>query len=211
MSRIAVDVVLLPPEFVMEKAIQLNRELLKSNEKKIILSSKNCIPHISLAMGCISEGNRHEIENILGSIISGFPAIQLKAESIAARKIPPGILVSQIVIQKTVQIQELHNIIMEKLRLHFDYDANPSMFHNPLKIGDFTLNWVKNYARHYRNPKLFHPHITLGIGKIKKPGFPLSFFAKRLAICQLGNYCTCRKILAEFELKERNQESFWKG
>jgi len=205
MSRIAVDVVLLPPESVMEKAIQINKELLKSNEKKIKLNNKNCLPHISLAMGCISEGSKHKIGNILASIASEFPVIQLKAESIKVIKILPGKLVSQILIQKTTQIQTLHNAILERLWPYFDYDVDSSMFYNPIEIGDFTLNWVRNYARHYGNPKLFHPHITLGIGKTKEHGFPLSFFAKRLAICQLGNYCTCRKILMEFELKERKK------
>ena len=50
MAKIAVDVVLLPSEEMMDKAIEINRELLKRFDNKIILNKENCLPHISLAI-----------------------------------------------------------------------------------------------------------------------------------------------------------------
>ncbi|MBL7184709.1 MAG: hypothetical protein ISS70_00155 [Phycisphaerae bacterium] len=55
MSRIAVDVVLLPSDEVAARAIEANRELLKQCPGKIVLDKDNCLPHISLAMGYIDQ------------------------------------------------------------------------------------------------------------------------------------------------------------
>ncbi len=65
MAKIAIDVVLLPSEEMMNKAIEINKELLKNNEDKIILDKEKCLPHISLCMGCIEEDKIPEIKNIL--------------------------------------------------------------------------------------------------------------------------------------------------
>ena len=54
MNKTAIDVVLLPSEVMMAKAIEINRELLKTFDNKIILDIKNCLPHISLCMGVVS-------------------------------------------------------------------------------------------------------------------------------------------------------------
>ena len=55
MGRKAVDVVLLPSEQMMDKAIEANGELVKRFGGKIVLNRENCLPHISLAMGCVDE------------------------------------------------------------------------------------------------------------------------------------------------------------
>jgi len=65
MAKIAVDVVLLPSERIVDKAIEANRELLKQCPDKIILDKENCLPHVSLAMGCIEETDSPGIKNIL--------------------------------------------------------------------------------------------------------------------------------------------------
>ena len=79
MAKIAVDIVLLPSEEMTEMAISTNKELLKQNPAKIVLDKKNCIPHISLAMGCIDERKINEIDNILKTIAKEKAVRQLKA------------------------------------------------------------------------------------------------------------------------------------
>ena len=65
MAKIAIDVVLLPSEAMTNKAIEANRRLL---DKRIVLDKEGCLPHISLAMGCIEEDEIGEIEGILCEI-----------------------------------------------------------------------------------------------------------------------------------------------
>ena len=72
MTRIAIDVVLLPSGTMMNRAIEINKELLKKNENKIVLHKEKCLPHISLCMGCINEDKIPEIKNILDKISTEF-------------------------------------------------------------------------------------------------------------------------------------------
>lgn len=44
----------------------------------------------------------------------------------------------------------------------------------------------------------FLPHITLGKGTLDAKAGETSFTASRLALCHLGNHCTCRKVLGEW-------------
>ncbi|HUV63905.1 MAG TPA: hypothetical protein VMW24_08405, partial [Sedimentisphaerales bacterium] len=68
MARIAADIVLLPSEEMMDKAIEANQELLKQCSDNIRLNKKDCLPHISLAMGCIEEIDVVNIEKALRKI-----------------------------------------------------------------------------------------------------------------------------------------------
>ncbi len=72
MGRKAVDVVLLPEEAVMDRAIEANAELVKKFGCKIVLNKQNCLPHISLAMGSINETD-------IGSIRETLKVIAKKA------------------------------------------------------------------------------------------------------------------------------------
>ena len=75
MSRRAVDIVLLPGETMTDRAIEINAELEKKFGAEIVLNKANCLPHISLAMGCIEEKDIASVEKILEAI---------------ARETPPG-------------------------------------------------------------------------------------------------------------------------
>ena len=65
MGRIAVDVVLLPDETMTDKAIEMNAKLVKQFGSEIVLHKEKCLPHISLAMGCIDEEDITFIEKVL--------------------------------------------------------------------------------------------------------------------------------------------------
>ncbi len=67
-GRKAVDVVLLPTEAMMDKAIEVNAKLVEKFGKKIALNKENCLPHISLAMGCVDERDIAAIGKILQTI-----------------------------------------------------------------------------------------------------------------------------------------------
>ena len=71
MAKIAVDAVLLPSDEMMDKAIEANKELLQQCADKIVLDKENCLPHISLAMGCIDEEIVADIEKLLQTIAKG--------------------------------------------------------------------------------------------------------------------------------------------
>ncbi len=195
MSKIAIDVVLLPSDEMMDQAIEINGELLKENEHKIILDKEKCLPHISLCMGCIEENKIPEIKNVLDEISKQFSPFNLRAIDLTAEIIPTGKKVSGLQVKNQEDLQKLHETVMKKLWKYLSYDVEISLLFNPPEVEEVTLYWISNYANHYHDPSLFNPHITVGFGETGKFQLPIDFTASKIALCQLGNYCTCRKVI----------------
>ncbi|MFC1636263.1 hypothetical protein ACFL5Z_15640, partial [Planctomycetota bacterium] len=120
MAKIAVDVALLPIERIMDRAIEANRQLLKQCPDKIVLNKENCLPHISLAMGCIDETDIAEIAEILRSIGSSHSPGQLYRNGIQPGLNAGNEKVSLLELKKTKQLQSFHETVMRKLSPFFD-------------------------------------------------------------------------------------------
>ncbi|MHC4227184.1 MAG: 2'-5' RNA ligase family protein [Planctomycetota bacterium] len=206
MAKIAVDVVLLPSEDVAERAIRANRELLsqgllmeKQRPDKIVLDKESCLPHISLAMGCIDESDIADIEAILGTIAEQHSLERLHSFGIHVGTNSAGEKVSVVPLEITEPLQSLHEQVMQTLAAYFSYDVTADMVLSPPPACESTLLWIRDYPENSSFERFF-PHITIGYGQIEKSAFPSEFTASRLALCHLGNHCTCRKILASAEI-----------
>jgi len=195
MAKIAVDVVLLPSEEMADKAIAANKELLRQYAHKIVLDKESCLPHISLAMGCIDETDIDEIDTILRTIGEESSLGQLTAAGIHIGTNRAGEKVSVIEIENTEALQSLHEEVMHRLAPYFSYDVKAAMVLSSSETSESTLDWIKNYPEKSSFEKFF-PHITIGYGEINNFSFPIIFSASKLAVCHLGNHCTCRKILS---------------
>ena len=202
MVKIAVDIVLLLSEEMADTAIAANKELLERNAAKIVLDKENCLPHISLAMGCIDEKDIDEIDAILKTIAQENPLGQLNCMGIYTSTNKAGEKVSVFVIEKTEALQSLHEEIMHRLAPYFSYNVRAEMVLSLSETSESTLDWIKNYSEKssFEN---FLPHITIGYGEINNFSFPTKFDVSKLALCHLGNHCTCRKILSSANFKNR--------
>jgi 2'-5' RNA ligase len=199
MSKKAVDIVLLPDEMMTKVAIEVNAELVKKFSKKIVLNKKNCLPHISLAMGCIDDGNIVIVEEILQSITKECTLGDLRVLGVRSSKNTVGEKVSAFEVEKTEELQLLHETIMERLAPYLSSDVTAEEI-NDDEVAETTLLWIKNYREKSSFDKFF-PHITIGYGEVSDlPSFPIEFGASRLALCHLGNHCTCRRILVSIKL-----------
>jgi len=200
MVKMAVDVVLLPSEQMTNKAIQANSRLLTQFADQIILDKESCLPHISLAMGCIDERDITDIEKILRTIAEKYPPGQLSIIGINTATNSVGEKVSSFELEKTKRLQSLHEEVMRTTAPYFSYDVTAEMVLSPPTAGKSTLLWIKNYPEKSAFENFF-PHITIGYGQTDDFSFPAKFSASKLALCHLGNHCTCRKLLAVAELK----------
>lgn len=189
MSKIAIDVMLLPSEEIMDKAIEINNQLA---DDPIKLSKKNCLPHISLCMGVVEEDNLSKIEETINEIGKNFSKLSLAINEINSEYIC-------FEIKKIENLQKLHEAIMTKLSPYLSYDATTDMCFSPPPVVEKTLFWINNYKDKLSSEN-FHPHITLGTLKLKSQKLNINFTASKLTICHLGNYCTCRKILHSVNL-----------
>ncbi len=195
MSRIAVDVVLLPDEAMTDKTIEVNAKL----GREIVLNKKNCLPHISLVMGCIGERDLPAIEKVLTVIAERCTIGELKIAGLHTSTNARSETVSLFEVEKTKEIQTLHEMVMEKVQPYFSSDATGDMIYGDEEVAETTLEWIKNYRENSSFAK-FYPHITIGYGQAEEQQFPISFTAEKLALCHLGNHCTCRKVLISIEL-----------
>lgn len=203
MAKIAVDAVLLPSEEMTERAIAVNKELLKqytNKGDKIVLDKESCLPHISLAMGCIDERDITDIEGVLQTIAKQSSLGRLGVIGVHGGMNSAGETVSVFEIEKTEGLQLLHEAVMRGLAGYFSYEVTADMLISTTKVSESTLAWIKNYPEK-SSFKRFFPHITIGYGGINDLSFPIEFTASKLALCHLGNHCTCRKILTSAGLE----------
>ena len=200
MNRKAIDVVLLPDDAMMDKAIEANRELVRAYGAKIVLNKDCCVPHISMAMGCIDDKDVPAIENILREIGEKISLGPMKVVGIHASTSSSGETVSAFEVAKTDALQHLHEEITTTLTSYLSYDVSAAMLYDPAEVREPTLEWIRNY-RLKSSFANFFPHITIGYGQIGGLSLPIEFIAEKLALCHLGNHCTCRKVLAATPLE----------
>jgi hypothetical protein len=199
MSRIAVDVVLLPSDEMTDKTIRANAELVDKFASEIVLNKENCLPHISLAMGCIDERDITPIGRLLELVVRESPLGELTVAGIRTSTNARGEKVSVFEVAKTRDLQCLHEKIMKKMTPYFSGDVTSEMIHGDEEFAETTLQWIKNY-RKKASFENFFPHITIGFGEIESEAFPTRFTVSKLGLCHLGNHCTCREILASVDL-----------
>ena len=195
MGQIAVDVVLLPDGEMTTRAIEINRQLAAPGRPEIVLGRQERLPHISLAMGGVEDANVQSIEECLEGIARQVPVRTLRAVGLTASVNARGETTCLLDIERTPQLQALHERVMLEMKSFFSYDVNAALFRDDA-INPSTLEWVRTYPQKaaYEN---FHPHITLGYGQTPPDlSFPIPFTVAQLALCHLGNHCTCRKVLA---------------
>jgi len=198
-ESIAVDVVLLPEPAVTDLAIEANKRLLLQCPDKIVLSSDTCLPHISLAMGCIAQRSVEPISEILRSIAESRPIDKIPVAGMFVGKNATGLNVSSVVLEPSDAIRSLHEEIMVQIEQYVHYAVTAEMLIDPDEIRQSTLQWIRNYRKKSSFANFF-PHITLGYGWLDKCPLPSEITPSKLALCRLGNHCTCRRVLAAVEL-----------
>jgi 2'-5' RNA ligase len=194
MAHIAADVVLLPDRAMTNRVIEINRQIVREYSAELVLNERDCLPHISLAMGCIEEQDIERARSELERLARDVPLGQLTAAAIHIPTHSQGAETALLAIERTNELQALHERVMEATKPLFSHDAGAGMFHDDALTGG-CLDWVRSYPQKSAYEQ-FRPHITLGYGRAK-PHFPLpaTFTAARLALCHLGNHCTCRRVL----------------
>ena len=200
MKRFAINVVLLPPDPVMDLALEWNQVLCKSRSKNIVLNKKDYLPHISMAMGCLSANQLEHANTILQSMATQHHALELRVPHIRTVETASGDSVITFDIDLSPELTGLHESIVTAFRPLLTQDVTEADINDLPPIDTSSLEWINHYIPHHCFQH-FWPHITLGFGAPPRNFKPCSFQASRLAICHLGNHCTCRKILGEVFLE----------
>ena len=200
MKRYAVNVAILPPEPVMDLALEWNKKLVKNRAANITLDKTNFMPHVSLVMGCLRADQLDRANEILQSIAGRHKTLDLKIPHIRTVNTSSGDTVITFDINPTDELTKLHESVVNAFKPLLTQDAISDDVHGPPPINNAALNWINNYVPHHCFDH-FWPHITIGFGESPGHVTSSSFQASRLAICHLGNHCTCRNILGETSLR----------
>ena len=197
MKRFAVDFVILPPAPVMDVAVALNKHLCNAN---IVLNKETCLPHISLLMGCLRLEELQRAQSILKTIAERHKKMNLNVSGIRTVATSVGDVVT-LDIEPNDALQTLHETVVHAFSSLLSTDATAADVLGDLPANESTLEWINGHIKQSSFDN-FWPHITLGYlaGANSETIEPFSFTVSRLAICHLGNYCTCREILTEASL-----------
>lgn len=196
-KKLAVDIVLLPSLSVMKEIISFIEYLPASPIK---LNTKDCLPHISLAMGVLKSSDLEKASRLLAGLAASRLPVDLTITEINDFTTGDNHLFSYGIVKTPDTFVKLHLDVMKTFKGLLTQDSvDTSMFFSPPEVAQRSTYWVEHYYDK-KGPEDFHPHITLGQGKVKKLSKPLTFSANRIALAHLGTYCSCRKILAEVRL-----------
>jgi hypothetical protein len=198
MNKIAVDIVLLPPDKVMKDVISL---INYTADSVIKLNTINCLPHISLAMAAIDRSDLADITKAVDALATNYSSVLIEMEETKSNIIDNGRSICDISVKISNELKKLHIDSMELLRpFLINTKVRTAMFFSPPEVAAISANWVQHY---FDNPNNFNPHITLGEGVVSQIKAPIKFMAERFALCHLGSYCTCCKVLSEAKLASK--------
>ena len=190
---LAVDLALLPPTEAQTEIARLNARLAGPPEGFRFDASH--LAHVTLAQQFVPAADLPVLAAEIGEVLAPFAPLTLTAVRLASSG-----LTTSLVLEGTQALAALHVRLMDRLAA-FDVTAgNAEAFvagGEPPRARD--VEWVTRYrtAAAYGS---FEPHVTLGTGVLDAPAPALEFETARVALCHLGRFCTCRRVLASWTL-----------
>ena len=194
---LALDIaILLPPE--TSTSVELLNTQLSAPPEGFRFSARR-LPHISLVQQFSPTAELNVIEQTIAGIVSKHPPIDLTLASITNSE-----TTSSLTVTPSPVLDTLHRRLMDQLaifdvglgdeRAFINTEATPT---DAARLRDIT--WVSQF-RTDAAYDAFAPHVTLGVGAIKTTIPKTTFTASVIALCILGRFCTCQKVLASWEL-----------
>ena len=189
---LAFDVAILPPSFVSKRAIELSAALPAADSHGLRLDDDR-LPHITVTQQFVPKQDLDEVLAKIEPIITNYDTLHLnvtgpgRGRSSAWMSIAPA-----------PDLVMLHRELMDALHYLERPDGTSDAFvDGDARPGDIA--WVAGFRR-TSSYAAFRPHITLGHSSTLPAIEPLAFEASTIAACQLGRFCTCRRVLRRWEL-----------
>jgi 2'-5' RNA ligase len=193
-SLIAIDVAIVPPPAVWQQAIELSAALPEAESLGLRLDAER-MPHVTLTQQFVAAESLDAALEQIGSTLAGVAALRLSVTG-AGR----GHSAVWMAIAPTPALIDLHTRLMDGLIPFERPGATEAAFvGGDARPGDIA--WVAGFRRS-SSYAAFTPHITLGHASTPPAVEPLTFDATTIAACHLGRFCTCRRVLRQWESME---------
>jgi 2'-5' RNA ligase len=190
---IALDFAILPPPAVSKRAVELSASLPAEQSKGLLLGGDR-LPHITLTQQFVRAEDLDVAFHRVATLLAEQRVLRLRVTG-AGR----GGSSVWMAIERTAALVELHRRLMEALSSFEQPDGTAAAFVDGVaRTGD--IEWVAGFRRTSSFDE-FTPHITLGHAASLPHVEPVAFDAGTIAACQLGEFCTCRRVLRRWELQ----------
>lgn len=193
---LALDVALLPPAACRPRLAALNAAL--DAPPHGFRFDDTHLPHVTLAQQFVAADRLGDLARRLADLVRAAAPLRLRSAGLSR-----GRTTSSLRLAPTAALARLHAGVMDAL---LPFDAGPGDASAFLSNGEppraADLEWVTRFREQAAHAD-FDPHITLGVGVAPGAAAALDIVADRVALCHLGRYCTCRRVLAEWTLTPR--------
>ena len=195
-SLVAIDAAILLPPAAQDAVARLNAQL--AGPPDGFRFDGNHLPHVTLAQQFVPAADLPLVAAEAGAVLASFPPLTLTAERLASNG-----RTTSLVLAATGSIDAIHTRLMDRLAAFDMTTGGADAFladGEPPRARD--VEWVTRFrtAAAYAS---FEPHVTLGVGVLDAPAPALEFEADQVALCRLGRFCTCRRVVASWTLAER--------
>ncbi len=197
MGLLAVDVAVLLPDPLLQPLLRLNAELLPPPAG--LRFDDTHLPHVTLAQLFVAELQLPDVIHEAAAVTHDCAPLRLAPAGLSR-----GRTASTVRLEPTDTLISLHARLMDRLR-RFESaqgDATAFLATGGLPARDADVEWVHQFRTHAAYDR-FDPHITVGVGTLQGLGPLPAADGARVALCQLGRFCTCRRVLAEWSLTPR--------
>jgi 2'-5' RNA ligase len=189
--HIALDIALIPPLRVRQRAVALSASLPAPESKGLRLDDAH-LPHVTLTQQFVRTADLPEVIEAIGHLLRDRPPMPLRIGGGGGR----GTV--WMTIEKSGALLRLHEDLMRTLKPWEQMGGTAGGFYEgDARTGDVA--WVRGF-RALASFERFAPHITLGHAATSPDVEPIDFQGDRIAACHLGRFCTCRRVLHEWTL-----------
>ena len=188
----AIDVAILPPPDVSQRAVDLSAQLPKEESEGLLLGPEY-LPHITLLQQAVDSNDLPTLLDRLGAVIERLAPMSLRVTG--------GAMGSRSVwmeIERTNSLVDLHARVLE-VSQPFDAHVADHLAFFGGDARDRDVRWVSGYRTESSGAR-FRPHVTLGHAARPPAIEPFTFEASTVAACHLGRFCSCRRVLRGWTL-----------
>ena len=189
----AIDVALLLPDTLNLSLTALNRTLRPAPDGFYFDSTH--LPHLTLVQQVVNANDLKEITCAVDEALQHQAPLELVTTHVSRHHVS-----STLGVGLTDPLAALHRHLMDRLESFSTGGDGREAF---WADGDLPrvddVEWVVSFRERSAFDR-FDPHITIGSGRVTAQINPTPFVATQLALCHLGRFCTCRRVLRVWTL-----------
>ena len=184
---IALDIAILPPADVSARAIALSAALPADGSQGLLLGVDR-LPHITLTQQFVPFESLDPLLAQLDRLLRDCEPVPLRVTGGGK-----GSNSVWLTIERTPALANLHAQLLQTAE-PFEVTTGDAASFFGGDARDRDVRWVREFRRESSFDR-FTPHITLGHASEPPTVEPMEFVATTIAVCHLGRFCACQRII----------------